>query len=117
MHNVFICIILNKLNAYLHKQAMQPQGHFDRILDICKSFSQNLFNSSGNLFHCGQSTLCSDVEVVAIALTQEYCSIDSERRFFEELKTMLTEQYLKLGSRRNYTSFCLPHRRTQAENI
>lgn len=84
---------------------MQPQTQFVRILEICKFFSQELFNSSGNLSHCGRAPLCLDVEFIAISLFQDHCSIDSERRFFEELKTMLPEQYLKLlGSRRNYNA-------------
>lgn len=67
-------------------------------------FSQKIFNSSGNLHHCGRAPLCSDVEFIAISLFQEHCSIDSERRFFTELKTMLPEQSLKIGSRRNYNA-------------
>ena len=83
---------------------MQPHDQFARILEICKSFSQKIFNSSGNLHHCGRAPLCSDVEFIAISLFQEHCSIDSERRFFTELKTMLPEQSLKIGSRRNYNA-------------
>lgn len=83
---------------------MQPHAKFARIIEICKSFSQDLFNSRGNLPHSGRAPLCSDVELIAISLFQEHCSIDSERRFFEELKTILPEQYLKLGSRRNYNA-------------
>lgn len=67
---------------------MQPQTQFDRILGICKFISQELFNSSENLSHCSRADLCSDVGFIAISLFQEHCSIDNERRFFEELKTM-----------------------------
>lgn len=45
---------------------MQPHDQFARILEIYKSFSQKIFNSSGNLHHCGRAPLCSDVEFIAI---------------------------------------------------
>lgn len=45
---------------------MQPQGQSDRILDICKSFSQDFLNSGGNLQHCGRMPRCSDVEIIAL---------------------------------------------------
>lgn len=65
---------------------MQPHAQFARILEIFKSFSQDLFNSRGNLPHSGRAPLCSDVELIAISLFQEHCSIDSERRSLHQMK-------------------------------
>ena len=57
----------------LHKQVMQQQGQFDRILDICKSFSPDFFLSSCvNLQHCGRKPRCTDVEIIAPSLFQEF---------------------------------------------
>lgn len=47
---------------------MQPQEQYAILWEICKSFSQKIFNSSGNLHHCGRAPLCSDVEIIALSL-------------------------------------------------
>ena len=101
---MLICSIIRAKQAKRKTLIMQPQEQYAILWEICKSFSQKIFNSSGNLHHCGRAPLCSDVEFIAISLFQEHCSIDSERRFFTELKTMLPEQSLKIGSRRNYNA-------------
>ena len=81
----------------LHRQ-------FDRILGICKSFSKHIFNSGGNLPHCRRAPRCSDEEIIALSLFQEVRSIDSERRFFNALQSMLPDLYFRVGSRRNYNA-------------
>lgn len=103
---------------------MQPQEQYAIFLEICKTFSQQLFNSSGNLPHCGRSPQCSDVEIIALSLFQEFCSIDSERHFFNTLQTMLPELYFRVGTRRNYNArkrhlaFCIEElRRPIAERL
>lgn len=83
---------------------MQPQEQYAILWEICKSFSKHIFNSSGNLPHCGRSPRCSDVEIIALSLFQEVCSIDSERRFFNALQSMLPDLYFRVGSRRNYNA-------------
>ena len=83
---------------------MQPQGQFDRILDICKSFSQDFLNSCGNLQHCGRKPRCSDVEIIALYIFQEFLSIDSECLFFDTMQSLLPDLALRMGSRRNYNA-------------
>ena len=56
---------------------------FVKILDICKQFSENLVNESGNVPRCGPVPKFSDLEVVALSLTAETESIDSEKWLFD----------------------------------
>ena len=42
------------------------------------------------------------MEIIALSLFQEVRSIDSERRFFNALQSMLPYLYFRVGSRRNY---------------
>ena len=83
---------------------MQPHKQFDRILEICKSFSLGFLNSHGNLQHCGRKPLCADVEIIALSLFQEFLSIDSECLFFDTLQSILPDLAIRVGSRRNYNA-------------
>ena len=76
---------------------MQLQEQYAIFLEICKSFSKHIFNSGGNLPHCGRSPRCSDVEIIALSLFQEFCSIDSERRFFNALQSHATRLIFSSG--------------------
>ena len=44
---------------------------FVKILEICKQFSENLVNESGNVPRSGPVPKFSDLEVVALSLTAE----------------------------------------------
>ena len=44
---------------------------FVKILEICKQFSENLVNESGNVPRRGPVPKFSDLEVVALSLTAE----------------------------------------------
>ena len=52
---------------------------FVKILEICKQFFENLVNESGNVPRRGSVPKFSDLEVVALSLTAEAESIDSEK--------------------------------------
>ena len=56
---------------------------FVKILEICKHFSENLVNESGNVPRRGPVPRFSDLEVVALSLTAETESIDSEKWLFD----------------------------------
>ena len=56
---------------------------FVKILEICKQFSENLVNESGNVPRRGPVPKFSDLEVVALSLTAETESIDSEKWLFD----------------------------------
>ena len=56
---------------------------FVKILEICKQFSENLVNESGNVPRRGPVPKFSDLEVVVLSLTAETESIDSEKWLFD----------------------------------
>ena len=56
---------------------------FIKILEICKQFSENLVNELGNVPHSGPVPKFSDLEVVALSLTVETESFDSEKWLFD----------------------------------
>lgn len=56
---------------------------FVKILEICKQFSENLVNESGNVPRRGPGPKFSDMEVVALFMTAETESIDSEKWLFD----------------------------------
>ena len=72
---------------------------FFKILEICKQFSENLVNESGNVPRCGPVPKFSDLEVVALSLTAETESIDSEKWLFDyklqEYKDSIPNAHIK----------------------
>ena len=61
-------------------------ANFVKILEICKDFSKNLVNELGNIPRPGVVPRFSDLEVIALSLTAEHLSIDSENNLFDRLK-------------------------------
>ena len=55
---------------------------YAKILDICKRFSKNLVNELGNVPRRGVVPKFSGLEVIALSLTAESLSIDSENCLF-----------------------------------
>ncbi len=56
---------------------------FVKILEICKQFSHNHVNEQGNIPRRGLMPKFSDLKVVALSLTAESESIDSEKWLFD----------------------------------
>lgn len=75
--------------------------NFRKILDICKEFSKNLVTERGNLPRRGVVPRFSDLEVIALSLTAEKLSIDSESLLFSYLQDYKAEMP-NLISRRQY---------------
>ena len=61
-------------------------ANFRKILDICKNFSKNLVDERGNMPRRGVVPRFSDLEVIALSLTAEKCSVDSESYLFSLLE-------------------------------
>ena len=74
---------------------------YGKILDICKQFSKNLVNEFGNIPRRGVVPKFSDLEVIALSLTAEAMSIDSENCLFARLQTCKNE-FQNLISRHQY---------------
>ena len=64
-------VVIKKLSS--NHRMYNLYTKFVKILEICKQFSENLVNESGNV------PKFSDLEVVALSLTAETESIDSEK--------------------------------------
>ena len=73
---------------------------FNKFLKFCKLFSSGLVDERGNVVRPGPVPVCSDLHVVALALSAEAMSIDSERFLFNLIKTSSDSSRLNL-SRRN----------------
>ena len=56
---------------------------FEKILEICKQFSQGLVDERGNVPRRGPTPKFSDLEVIALSMAAESESIDSENWLFE----------------------------------
>ena len=74
---------------------------YGKILDICKRFSKNRVNEFGNIPRRGVVPKFSDFEVIALSLTAEAMSTDSENCLFVRLQTCKNE-FPNLISRHQY---------------
>ena len=75
---------------------------FGKILEICKKFAGNLVNERGNVPRCGVVPTFSDLEVVALSITAEAYSIDSENCLFNRLAMECPGAIPNLITRRQY---------------
>lgn len=73
------------------------------ILDMCKKFSNNLFNEHGNVPRRGTVSKFSDLEVVALSLTAEFLSMDRKNCLFVKLSNH-KEMILTLINRRQFNT-------------
>lgn len=90
------------LNYKLLSSSMRNlTANFVKILDICKNFSKNLVDEHGNLPRRGVIPRFSDLEVIALSLTAEKFSVDSESYLFSQLDEFKKE-YPNLISRRQF---------------
>lgn len=76
-------------------------ANFVKMLDVCKNFSVNLVNELGNMPRPDVVPKFSDLEVIALNLTAESMSIDSESYLFALLEEYKGEMP-NLISRRQY---------------
>ena len=84
---------------------MQPQAQYDLLLQICKDFSKDMFNSRGNVPRkAGRPSKCSDLQIIALSIFQESLNMGSERFFFEYLLKALPSLCQQVGTRRNYNA-------------
>jgi hypothetical protein len=72
------------------------------MLDICNIFGKKFTNDNGNIPRRGVVPKFSDLEVVALNLTAEALSIDSESLLFNKLKSDYEDDFPNLISRRQY---------------
>ena len=75
---------------------------FGKILEICKQFAGNRVNEKGNIPRRGVVPTFSDIEVVALSITAEAFSIDSENYLFNRLNTECPGAIANLITRRQF---------------
>lgn len=74
---MFSNLVVHKLLSTNHRMH-NLYTKFVKSLEICKRFSNKLVNEQGNIPRRGPIPKFSDLEVVALSLTAEAESIDSE---------------------------------------
>ena len=79
---IFSNLVVTKTLSSSHRM-YNLYTKFVKILEICKQFSENLVNESGNVPRRGPVPKFSDLEVVVLSLTAETESIDSEKWLFD----------------------------------
>jgi hypothetical protein len=76
--------------------------NFDKILGVIKDIIGDEINEKGNYLRRGTSPRFSDVEVIALSLTAECLSIDSENYLFSKLNKEYLREFENIISRRQY---------------
>ena len=96
--NFSILKLSNKKYLSMHN----IKTNFDKILNICKLHSAELVDDFGNVPRSGTKPKFSDLEIIALSMTSEALSIDSENLLFYKLLTDYKEDFPNLISRRQY---------------
>ena len=98
----FSNLVVAKLLSYKVTVMYNFVAKFGKILEICKQFAGNQVNEKGNVTRCGVVPTFSDLEVVALSITAEAFSIDSENYLFNRLNTECPGAIPNLITRRQY---------------
>lgn len=93
-------LVVTKLLIYIQHMHNLPTI-FAKYLEICKHFSNDLVNEAGNITRRGVVPKFSDLQVIALSLTAETLSIDSENNLFNRL-TGYKACFLNMISRRQF---------------
>jgi len=76
--------------------------NFDKILGVVKDILCDEINENGNYLRRGTKPRFSDIEVIALSLTAECLSIDSENYLFSKLNKEYKKEFKNMISRRQY---------------
>ncbi len=76
--------------------------NFDKILVVIKDILKDEINERGNYLRRGTRPRFSDIEVIALSLTAECLSIDSENYLFSKLNKEYKAGFENMISRRQY---------------
>ena len=78
------------------------KANFDKIIEVIKEIIVDEIDSKGNYLRRGTKPKFSDIEVIALSLTAECLSIDSENYLFAKLNKEYLKDFENLISRRQY---------------
>ena len=76
--------------------------NFDKIVEAIKDIIGDKINERGNYKRRGTVPKFSDMQVIALSLTAECLSIDSENHLFSKLNTEYKDEFKNIVSRRQY---------------
>ena len=99
---IFRNLVVSKLLSTIIVDMRNFVTNFRKILEICKQFAGNQVNEKGNVPRRGVVPTFSDLEVVALSITAEAFSIDSENYLFNRLNSDCPDAIPNLISRRQY---------------
>jgi hypothetical protein len=97
--------VVAKLLSYKVTAMRNFVAKFGKILEICKKFAENQVNERGNVTRCGVVPTFSDLEVVALSITAEAFSIDSENYLFIQRKAENSCKITKSREKNKTNSF------------
>jgi hypothetical protein len=78
------------------------KSNFDKVLQTIKSLNLSIFDNSGNLIKSGPRPEFSDIEVIALAITAEYMSCDSENWLFNKIRSDYSDAFPHIIDRSRY---------------
>ena len=99
---IFSTLSSVKTTKHYYRRYAQLRHKFQKILEICKKFAGNQVDEKGNVPRCGFVPTFSDLEVVALSITAEALSIDSENYLFKRLNSECPGAIPNLITRRQY---------------
>ena len=99
---IFSTLSSVKTTKHYYRRYAQLRHKFQKILEICKKFAGNQVDEKGNVPRCCFVPTFSDLEVVALSITAEALSIDSENYLFKRLNTECPGAIPNLITRRQY---------------
>ena len=114
-------VVIKTLNS--NHRMHNLYANFVRILEVCKRFSQDLVSDKGNIPRCGVVPRFSDLEVIALSLTEETMGYDSECYLFSRLEDYRSKlphliSRRQYNDRRKYTAaLCEKIRKRVAESL
>ncbi len=76
--------------------------NFDKIFEVVKAIVKDETDTQGNYARRGTKPRFSDMEVIALSLTAECLSIDSEHYLFVKLRNEYSNDFKNIISRRQY---------------
>jgi hypothetical protein len=76
--------------------------NFDKIIEVVKDILSQEINEKGNYIRRGVVPKFSDIEVIALSLTAECLSIDSENYLFSKIAAEYQHEFKNIISRRQY---------------
>lgn len=78
------------------------KSNFDKISQTIKSLDLDYFDENGNIPKPGRSPQFADIEIIGLALTAEFMSLDSENWLFNKLRTDYSADFPHLIERSRY---------------